>query len=153
MILVRPATDSDVPIIVDFMAAMAAETEDKPLDRMRVTQGVAHAVEHPADAIYLVAEVDGTVRGCLMITSEWSDWRAGRFWWIQSVFIDAGYRRQGIYTRLHEAVRELAKGDPLACGIRLYVEVDNVGAQATYRQLGMVETHYQLFEDEFARGS
>ena len=150
MITVRRALARDVAAIVDFMAAMAAETEDRPLDRARVRAGVEHAIRHPADAIYLVAEHDGVVRGCLMLTFEWSDWRAGRFWWIQSVFVDPGHRRQGIYSHLHDAARTMAAADPLACGIRLYVEAENVAAQAAYRRLGMVETHYRLFEETFA---
>jgi ribosomal protein S18 acetylase RimI-like enzyme len=131
------------------MAAMADETEDRPLDTLRVTAGVTHAINRVEDAIYLVAEDAGAVRACLMITFEWSDWRAGRFWWIQSVFVESGFRRQGLYTALHAEVRRLAQCDPLACGIRLYVEMDNTGAQATYRHLGMHETGYRLFEEEF----
>lgn len=148
---VRDATTADVPVIVDFMAAMAAETEDRALDRILVGKGILHAITHPADAIYLVAEVDGVVRGCLMLTFEWSDWRAGRFWWIQSVFVADGWRRLGIYTRLHEAVRSRAMQDPLACGIRLYVEKDNHPAQATYTAMGMIQTDYRVFEEAFRR--
>lgn len=84
-----------------------------------------------------------------MVTFEWSDWRNGRFWWIQSVYVDAAHRRQGVYSALHEAIRRRAEEDPQGCGIRLYVEVENVNAQATYRQLGMSETHYRLYEEEF----
>lgn len=148
---VRPASPDDVDVIVAFMAAMAAETEDKPLDRERLAHGIRHVLDHPGDAIYRVIVVDGVVRGCLMVTFEWSDWRAGRFWWIQSVYVEPAYRRQGLYTRLHAAVRQLATGDPLACGIRLYVEEENLTAQATYRHLGMSQTRYRLFEEEFVR--
>ena len=52
---------------------------------------------------------------------------------------------------MHHHVLSLASEDPTAAGLRLYVEKDNDGAQATYRQLGMVETHYRLFEAEFVR--
>ena len=44
-----------------------------------------------------------------------------------------------------DAPRRIRRG----CGIRLYVEVENVNAQATYRELGMQETHYRLYEEEF----
>jgi len=149
---VRRAHAGDVEVIVGFMAAMAAETEDRSLDTARVATGVSHAINHPEDAIYLVVEDSGAVRACLMITFEWSDWRAGRFWWIQSVFVKAGFRRRGLYTMLHNEVRRLAATDPMACGIRLYVEVKNIGAHATYHHLGMYETGYRLFEEEFTRG-
>ena len=84
-----------------------------------------------------------------MVTFEWSDWRCGRFWWIQSVYVAAEARRQGVYSALHAAVRERARSDPEGCGIRLYVEQENVGAQRTYAVLGMAETHYRIYEEEF----
>jgi ribosomal protein S18 acetylase RimI-like enzyme len=87
--------------------------------------------------------------GSLMVTFEWSDWRNGRFWWIQSVYVAADARRQGVYSALHAAVRNRATADPESCGIRLYVEQDNHVAQQTYRALGMTETHYRLYEEEF----
>jgi ribosomal protein S18 acetylase RimI-like enzyme len=82
-----------------------------------------------------------------MITTEWSDWRNGNFWWIQSVYVKPKYRRQGVYRSLHEFVREIADKDPAVCGFRLYVERENAVARETYRSLGMRETSYRLFED------
>jgi ribosomal protein S18 acetylase RimI-like enzyme len=84
-----------------------------------------------------------------MVTFEWSDWRNGRFWWIQSVFVAPQFRRMGVYSAMHQAVLDQANADPQACGIRLYVEQDNVSAQQTYKSLGMAETHYRLFEETF----
>ena len=86
-----------------------------------------------------------------MLTFEWSDWRNGRFWWIQSVYVAPEHRRKGVYTALHEHVRNAARADKECCGLRLYVERENTGAQATYLAMGMVETHYRLYEEEFVR--
>lgn len=146
---IRAARPEDVETLVRFQEAMAAETEDKGLDPNRLSDGVAYLIDHPSEGFYLIAERDGTSAGSLMVTFEWSDWRNGRFWWIQSVFVDEAHRRQGIYTALHQAIREKALADPQGCGIRLYVEQENVGAQATYAHLGMAETHYRLYEEEF----
>ena len=146
---VRPASTADVDRLVEFQIAMAQETEDKGLDVNKLRAGIEYLLEHPDEGFYLVAERDGDSAGSLMVTFEWSDWRNGRFWWIQSVYVDAAHRRQGVYSALHDAIREKAQADPQGCGIRLYVEVENVGAQATYRQLGMSETHYRLYEEEF----
>jgi ribosomal protein S18 acetylase RimI-like enzyme len=82
-----------------------------------------------------------------MITMEWSDWRNGLFWWIQSVFVVPEYRRRGIYRKLYAHVQELAAQEPNVCGFRLYVERDNTRAQQTYAALGMTETPYRLFEE------
>ena len=147
---VRPAAAQDLDTIVEFNRAMARESEDKTLDPVRLENGVASLMRQPADGYYLVAEDDDArVVGALMLTFEWSDWRNGRFWWIQSVYVPPESRRKGVYRALHAHVRELARRDPEACGLRLYVERENTGAQATYRSLGMVETHYRLYEEEF----
>ncbi|MFT6117882.1 MAG: ribosomal protein S18 acetylase RimI-like enzyme, partial [Candidatus Azotimanducaceae bacterium] len=92
---------------------------------------------------------EGGVVGCLGITFEWSDWRNGLFWWIQSVFVDKDYRGQGAFRHLYDHVSRLAKAESNVCGIRLYVEDDNTGAQQTYAALGMKETSYKLLEVEF----
>ncbi len=146
---IRTAALDDVGTLVRFQETMAAETEDKGLNRGRLRRGIAYLIDHPEEGFYLVAEQDGISAGSLMVTFEWSDWRNGRFWWIQSVFVDPAFRRRGIYTALHQAIRERALADPDGCGIRLYVEKENAGAQATYTHLGMAETHYLLFEEEF----
>jgi GNAT superfamily N-acetyltransferase len=151
VIRVRPATTADTDLLVEFNRAMAAESEDKGLDVTVLRRGVAYLLDHPDEGFYLIAERDGRVAGGLMVTYEWSDWRCGRFWWIQSVYVLPEHRRQGVYSGMHDRVRRRALDDPLACGLRLYVERDNQGAMTTYRTLGMAETHYRLYEEEFQR--
>ena len=130
---------------------MAAESEDKGLDENTLRSGIASALSSDDLALYFVAEIANEPVGTLMLTWEWSDWRNGRFWWIQSVYVTSSWRRLGVYTAMHQHVLTLASADPTAVGIRLYVEKDNESAQATYRQLSMVETDYRLFETEFDR--
>ncbi|MGA0839285.1 MAG: GNAT family N-acetyltransferase [Pseudomonadales bacterium] len=149
---VRAATRTDLDVLVDFNLAMARESEDRALDRELLRAGVSGLLARSEDGFYLVAEQAGYVAGSLMVTYEWSDWRNGRFWWIQSVYVRPERRRQGVYTAMHAAVRERAEASGDACGIRLYVERENTGAMATYRSLGMQETEYRLYEEEFARG-
>jgi GNAT superfamily N-acetyltransferase len=146
---VRSAGSGDASLLIEFNLAMAMESEDKGLDRATLAAGVEHLIEHPLDGFYLVAELAGVPAGALMVTYEWSDWRAGRFWWIQSVYVKPEYRRKGVYSALHRSVRERALSAPDTCGIRLYVERENAGAQATYASLGMSETAYRLYEEEF----
>jgi len=152
-VAVRPAVAADVDLLVDCNVAMARESEDKGLDPQRLRRGVTHLLANPADGFYLVAELDGQPAGTLMVTYEWSDWRNGRFWWIQSVYVRPKQRRRGVYAALHARVRRMALEDGGACGIRLYVEHENHGAMATYRALGMHETHYRLYEEEFPRSA
>ena len=146
---IRRAVADDIDRIVEFNLAMARESEDKGLDIETLRAGVAAVLAEPANGFYLMAEADGRPAGSLMVTTEWSDWRNGRFWWIQSVFVAREHRRLGIYSRLHDSVRRAAQADGQCCGLRLYVERNNIGAQATYARLGMAPTHYDLFEEEF----
>jgi ribosomal protein S18 acetylase RimI-like enzyme len=86
-----------------------------------------------------------------LVTFEWSDWRNGRFWWIQSVYVHPPQRRRGVFRCMYMEVLNMARqrrGEKI-CGLRLYVEQDNQIAQQTYRQLGMIETPYRIYEQEF----
>jgi ribosomal protein S18 acetylase RimI-like enzyme len=144
---IRLATPDDAQILVDFNSAMALETERKQLFPEVIGAGVRSLLASPAAGFYLLAELGERVAGSLMITKEWSDWRNGTFWWIQSVYVRPELRRQGVYRSLYRHVQEMAAKDPAVCGFRLYVERENSHAQATYRSLGMKETHYKVFED------
>ena len=143
--VVRAATE-DVAAIAQFNIAMAAETEDLALDPQTVHAGVAAVVSDDRRGFYLVARSDGKAVGSLMITYEWSDWRNGNLWWIQSVYVVPSARKQGIFRLLYDNVISLAKQSGDAAGVRLYVEKDNRGAQEVYRKLGMAETAYRVFE-------
>ncbi|MBV8157458.1 MAG: GNAT family N-acetyltransferase [Dyella sp.] len=151
-ITTRLAVRSDVSSIAQWNVAMAWETEDKALDPAVLERGVTAVFDEPRRGFYLVAERDGEAVGCLLVTYEWSDWRAGDFWWIQSVYVVASARREGVFRRMYEAVQQRAK-DAGAVGLRLYVETENERAQRTYAGLGMARCHYYMYEDEFARPS
>ena len=148
-ITVRPAEPGDVPAIVEFQLAMARETEGKDLDAEIVLDGVSTLMHSPGLGRYLVAEAGGSVAGSLLITYEWSDWRNATFWWIQSVFVDAARRRRGVYRAMHDRVFEEARATEGVCGVRLYVDRDNHGAQHTYNALGMTKSHYEMYEVDF----
>ncbi|MDJ0842885.1 GNAT family N-acetyltransferase [Crocosphaera sp.] len=144
---IRLAQLNDAPKIAQFNQTMAKETEGKLLLPNVLQAGVKSLLENPSQGFYIVAEIDEKVVGCLMITREWSDWRNGVFWWIQSVFVEQEYRRRGIYRRMYEFVKELANGKEDVCGFRLYVEQDNRIAQETYNALGMTKLPYLMFEE------
>lgn len=146
---IRRGEPRDAETIAHFNLAMARETEDKPLDPEVARAGTEAVFDHPERGFYVVAERGNAVVGALMITREWSDWRNGHFWWIQSVYIRPQVRRQGIYRRLYTYVRDRAAAEPTVCGLRLYVASENHIAQRTYESLGMQQTHYQVYEDTF----
>jgi GNAT superfamily N-acetyltransferase len=147
--IVRPAGRGDLDTLVAFNAAMALETEGRALDEARLRRGVERALLDAARGSYRVALRDGVVVGALLLTREWSDWRDGWFWWIQSVYVVPAARGTGVYRALHASVLDEARRDGEVCGIRLYVEQANRAAQATYAAVGMARTHYLLFEQDF----
>ncbi len=143
---VRDAEPGDAALIADFNARLALETEDRQLDPTTVRAGVEATLARPELGRYFIAEVEDEVVGQTLITSEWSDWRDGMFWWIQSVYVPADARRRGVFRALYEHVQRLARADPDVCGLRLYVERDNTRAMVTYERMGMTLTPYQIYE-------
>jgi ribosomal protein S18 acetylase RimI-like enzyme len=146
MPVIRPAVLADADALAAFNVAMAWETERLQLLPDVVDAGVRRVLGDPALGFYLVAEEAGRAVGGLLVTSEWSDWRNGRFWWIQSVYVAPEARRRGLFQALYRHVWELASASADVCGVRLYVEQHNAAAQSTYRGLGMFQTEYRLME-------
>lgn len=146
MTTIRPANAADVETLARWAEAMALETEGKRLDAATVRAGIAAGIADPGKARYFVAERDGHAVGTLMLTTEWSDWRNGWWWWIQSVYVAEDARRLGVFRALYDHVAAEARVAEDVCGLRLYVENDNARAQATYAALGMIDAHYRVFE-------
>jgi ribosomal protein S18 acetylase RimI-like enzyme len=144
---IRVAEQSDLASLINFNQLMAWETEQKKLDECTLSKGVSALIADHNKGFYLVAEQNAKVVGSLMVTTEWSDWRNGVFWWVQSVYISPDYRRQGIYAQLYAQVKTLAEQQLDVCGFRLYVEKENLIAQKTYESLGMEQSHYLMYEE------
>lgn len=143
---IRKATKADIAGIVSFNLAMAQETESISLDEETLISGVEKIFNNQKYGFYIVCEIDGKIRASLMITYEWSDWRNGVFWWVQSVFVQKEFRNQGLYKQMYEYVKTKVDKSNDIVGIRLYVDEDNRKAQNAYTALGMKESNYQLFE-------
>lgn len=149
-ISIRAARIDDATFLAAGNIAMALESEHKQLDPGTVTRGVQAVLGDPAKGRYFVAERDGQPVGQLMVTYEWSDWRNGNFWWIQSVYVLPETRRLGVFRGLFGHLEQLAKADPTVCGIRLYVERENGRAQATYRHCGLEDAGYVVMEVDYS---
>ncbi len=143
---IRRAGPADAPIIVDFNRLLALESEGKTLDPAVLGPGVVAGLADPRKSVYFVAEEDSLPIGQIMFTTEWSDWRNGWFWWIQSVYVRQESRRRGVFRALFEHVQQAARADPEVIGLRLYVERENHIAQQTYQQMGMTAAGYVVFE-------
>jgi ribosomal protein S18 acetylase RimI-like enzyme len=155
---IRDALAADLGLLAQWAHAMAWETEHKRLDPDAVRDGIAAGIADAGKARYFVAmhdaplagrETVGIAVGTLMLTREWSDWRNGGWWWIQSVYVAPGYRRQGVFAALYRHVEARARATPGVVGLRLYVEKGNAAAQRTYAALGMRDAGYAMYEQEF----
>ncbi|MFP4368813.1 MAG: N-acetyltransferase family protein [Candidatus Kapaibacterium sp.] len=146
---IRKAELDDIDIITDCNIALALETEGLNLDRRTVRHGVKRLLENGLMGFYLIAEVEGNPAGQLLITTEWSDWRDGILWWIQSVYVQPSFREKGIYGNMYKTVKEMASNNADIRGFRLYVEKGNRPAIAVYEALGMKETHYKMYKELF----
>jgi GNAT superfamily N-acetyltransferase len=145
-LIIRPARLADADVICEFNRRLALETENKQLDPAILKSGVNAMLGDASMGRYFVAETEGQVVGQLGVTSEWSDWRNGHFWWIQSVYVTEAARRHGVFRQLYEHLLREARDQANVIGVRLYVEHDNHVAQATYKKLAMVMTAYHVME-------
>jgi GNAT superfamily N-acetyltransferase len=143
---IRPAIPSDAPTIVEFNCRLAEETENKVLEPEVVRRGVAAVLADPHKGLYFMAVDNGETVGQLCITYEFSDWRNGWLWWIQSVYVRAAARRRGVFRALYAYLYEKARREPDVIGLRLYVEHENAAARQTYLDLGMIPAPYQFLE-------
>ncbi|GIU21771.1 GNAT family N-acetyltransferase [Shewanella schlegeliana] len=146
--IIRKGQTTDLQALVNFNQAMAEETEGLTLDSQVLSKGVNTLLTSPEKGFYLVAEMYGEIVGSLMVTFEWSDWRAKDYYWIQSVYIRPQNRRQGIYGKLYQAVKDIAAENGGAASFRLYVEKENTNAQRTYSAQGMEQSYYLMYEQK-----
>lgn len=144
--IIREGRHEDIATIVEYNFNLAKETEHIELNLDKLYKGVQRIIEDRSKGIYFIYEEDGKVLGQLMVTKEWSDWRNGEFWWIQSVYVHKEHRQKGIFKSLYKHVENMVLENGELCGLRLYVEKENYTAQNTYHSLGMDETYYKLYE-------
>lgn len=143
---IRKAQQSEQLAIVDFQLKMAKETEGIDLNLDVLTKGVEAVFKDLKKGIYYVALDGGKVIASLMVTYEWSDWRNGLVYWIQSVYVLPEFRGQGVFKQMYSHLKNEVIENPEVLGLRLYVEKDNVDAQKVYSKLGMDGEHYGMYE-------
>lgn len=143
---IRKALNKDIDVIARYNYNLAYETENKILNMNILTKGVEAIIKDENNGIYHVCEINGEVVGQIMYTFEWSDWRNGTFLWIQSVYVNKEFRGMGVFKALYKFIRDIADNDNNICGIRLYVEKENTIAKKTYKNIGMKECNYYIYE-------
>ena len=144
-IKIREACFKDIPALAQNNQALAHETENIQLHNKILLAGVSNALKRE-DCNYIVAELNGEVIGQTMITYEWSDWRNGIMWWIQSVYVQSEHRKKGVFRSLFNHIKHLAQNHSDVKALRLYVMKNNTSAINTYKTIGMVNSGYIIYE-------
>ena len=144
-IFIREACESDLLTLIEHNQALAEESENLFLDKNILRLGIQQAMELQ-NCHYFVAEVNGNVVGQTMITSEWSDWRNGEMWWIQSVYVNPAFRQKGVFTHIFKYIETLARRKPEVKALRLYVIHGNQVGISAYKMLGMKNSGYIVYE-------
>ena len=148
-VAIRLARPTDLEFLVEGNARMATETQGRELDRELLAEGVAAVFGDATKGRYYIADDGEAPIGLLLVTFEWSDWRAGWFWWLTSVYIVPSARGRGVFTSLYRHVLAEARGDLEVCGIRLYVDERNQAACAVYGRCGLQDGGFRVFEQDF----
>jgi GNAT superfamily N-acetyltransferase len=149
MIQIRDASPADVDSIVRFNQGLAWETESRHLPDDVLRQGILAALNSDKRIRYWVAVDSDNVAqpvGQAGVTYEWSDWRNGWIWWLQSVYVEPDYRGHGVFRALLDAIHDAARKDPQVIGLRLYVEHENTRARSVYDKVGFVSAGYEVME-------
>ncbi|HYC83630.1 MAG TPA: GNAT family N-acetyltransferase [Chryseosolibacter sp.] len=143
---IRKATRADIPELMIFQIKLAEETENLKLNADILRDGMTAMFDNPAKGEYYVAEIDNQIVGCHMVTYEWSDWRNGVVYWLQSVYVREDYRKHGVFRKMFLNLMNEIRSNPSIAGLRLYVDKTNIRAQQVYAAMGMNGEHYTVFE-------
>jgi len=145
---VRRASVADIPHLIHFTLEEAKEAERIELSPKSLELGISRAIEDDSKAMYwvLVDDEDAPV-GSISIFREWSDWQAGYYWWIQSIYLTHGQRGKGrISLLLDEVKSEMSRQKGLE--LRLYVHRDNKVAIRAYEKAGFEDLDYRIMRSK-----
>lgn len=141
---IRAALPSELAILVDFTIREATETEGNEPDPAAVRRGVAAGLDGSAPVSYWVARSSsGEPVGSISVVTEWSNFRGGSYWWIQSLFIVPEHRGSGLVELLLDTAADAAR-EAGALDLRLYVLESNHRAIAAYRRIGFETAPYAI---------
>ncbi len=150
---VREATIEDLDVLVPFVSAEAFEAEGLTLEADTVSKGISFGLKNKNIAMYWVVETsDGRVIGNISTVKEWSDWNAGFYWWIQSIYVLPEHRGKNVVRLLLEQVNEKGREEG-AIDLRLYVHADNHRAIKAYVREGFAELNYKIMRLAISRES
>ena len=146
MIYIQKATPGHIEILIDFQQRLAFESEGIQLNGETVRAGMQAMFDDPSKGNYYIATDEDVIVGCHSVTFEWSDWRNGMVWWLQSVYVKESHRKKGIFKMMYDNIITIINNQPGLIGLRLYVDKSNTRAMKVYESMGMDGSHYTVYE-------
>jgi len=143
--IIRIANNNDIEKIANNNLLLAIESENKTIDYSTVYDGVKNLINDKSKGFYLVFQKNKSIIGQLMITYEWSDWNNNFNWWIQSVYIDKSYRKKGVFTKLINYIKIIAKDNGVN-KLKLYVYKSNNNAIIAYEKIGFEKEYFDIYQ-------
>lgn len=141
---VREAELKDLPKIVEFTATEAIEAEGLIKIPATLEKGIKTALQDSSISKYwvLVDDEDHPL-GCVSVIKEWSNWNAGFYWWVQSMFIIPEHRGKDYMSLLLNKVKEQMIVEN-GLELRLYVHGGNKSAIKAYEKSGFQHSKYKV---------
>ncbi|MBA4055827.1 MAG: GNAT family N-acetyltransferase [Marivirga sp.] len=146
MIQIQKAAPEHIDTLIEFQQRLAFESEGVNLHPDTLRSGMNAMFTDPSKGSYYIAQEDGLIVGCHSVTFEWSDWRNGMVWWLQSVYVRESHRKKGIFKMMYDNLINTIQHNPELIGLRLYVDKSNERAMKVYESMGMDGSHYTVYE-------
>jgi RimJ/RimL family protein N-acetyltransferase len=144
----RRAVLDDLPYLVKFTAEEAREAENSVKIPETLTKGIKKALEDDSVAMYwILSDENNHPIGSVSALKEWSDWNAGYYWWIQSMYLVPSQRGKGKMKTLLDAVKS-AMAQEHGLQLRLYVHEGNKTAIKAYEKAKFVHSKYKIMTQD-----
>ena len=143
--MIRNAKIEEAELIAKYNREAAVEAGNNPLNYDKSIKWVKYIIKNPNSWFFLVFEKEEKVVSILLVTFEWSDWRNGNWYLIQSVFTLPEYRKQWCFKALLKKVKNISSEDINSCWLKLEVRNDNLRAQTVYKNIWFNDSEHQVF--------
>jgi GNAT superfamily N-acetyltransferase len=136
-IRIRKGDPGDIEAMVTFLHHLFALEEDFAIDADKNRAGLQLLLADQRVRTIFVAEAAGMVLGMVTAQIVVSTSSGGYSILLEDMYVDAGFRRKGIGTKLLAQV--LVWGSAQGAGrVQLVADVTNIGALMFYRQAGLL---------------
>jgi predicted GNAT family acetyltransferase len=138
-VVFREAQEPDLDFVRNSIMGLSTHTKDKTCDWDEVKKTVHRLMKNPELGTYFVSNPKGHEHFPLaanMMSIEYNILDNRDCCWLQSVYVQAKFRGQGIFKNIYNQTLDLARARGYK-KVKLGVETDNEPAKAIYKKLRM----------------